>query len=46
MGVSTDFTNTTGKKIIFFAGVNNITDVIYQSHLSRLKYAPVNPATG
>lgn len=25
---------------------NNITDVAYQSHLSRLKYADVNPVTG
>lgn len=25
---------------------NNITDVAYQNHLSRLKYAPVNPVTG
>ena len=30
---------------IFFAG-NNITDVAYQSHLSRLKYLPQNPTTG
>jgi iron complex outermembrane recepter protein len=30
----------------FYAGVNNITDVSYQNHLSRLKYAPENPATG
>ena len=26
--------------------VNNVLDTKYQSHLSRLKYAPVNPATG
>jgi iron complex outermembrane receptor protein len=26
--------------------VSNLTDVAYQSHLSRLKYAPVNNATG
>jgi iron complex outermembrane receptor protein len=25
---------------------NNLLDTKYQSHLSRLKYAPVNPATG
>jgi iron complex outermembrane receptor protein len=24
----------------------NLTDVAYQNHLSRLKYAPENPATG
>lgn len=25
---------------------DNLSDIAYQSHLSRLKYAPVNPATG
>jgi iron complex outermembrane recepter protein len=29
-----------------FFGANNITDKIYQNHLSRLKYAPENMATG
>jgi iron complex outermembrane recepter protein len=29
-----------------FAGINNVTDKSYQNHLSRLKYAPQNPATG
>ena len=29
-----------------FLGANNITDVAYQNHLSRLKYAPVNSVTG
>jgi iron complex outermembrane receptor protein len=29
-----------------YISANNITDVAYQSHLSRLKYAPENPATG
>ncbi|MET0392150.1 MAG: TonB-dependent receptor [Chitinophagaceae bacterium] len=35
-------------KVLFtlFAGVNNITDVAYQNHLSRLKYAPENLVTG
>lgn len=27
-------------------GVNNLADIAYQSHLSRLKYAPENPVTG
>lgn len=36
-----------GKTIFtLFAGANNIGDVAYQSHLSRLKYAPENPVTG
>ena len=26
--------------------IENLTDVIYQSHLSRLKYAPINPLSG
>ncbi|MBI2967869.1 MAG: TonB-dependent receptor [Bacteroidetes bacterium] len=30
---------------VYFS-VNNIFDTPYQDHLSRLKYAPVNPATG
>lgn len=35
-------------KILFsiFIGVNNLGDVAYQSHLSRLKYAPQNLLTG
>ena len=35
-------------KVLFslFVSVNNIADVAYQSHLSRLKYAPANYATG
>ncbi len=30
---------------LFFSG-ENLADIAYQNHLSRLKYAPVNPATG
>ena len=35
-------------KTLFTVYVNalNLTDVAYQSHLSRLKYAPINPSTG
>lgn len=29
-----------------YLSVSNLFDTRYQSHLSRLKYAPVNPATG
>jgi iron complex outermembrane receptor protein len=29
-----------------YISVNNLADVAYQSHLSRLKYAPINYATG
>ncbi len=36
------------KKTLFslFLGVNNMTDVAYQNHLSRLKYTATNNATG
>ncbi len=39
--------NAKGKKLfsLFFAA-NNITDVAYQSHLSRLKYTATNNVTG
>ena len=29
-----------------YLSAENVTDVAYQSHLSRLKYAPINPITG
>ncbi|MGQ0827797.1 MAG: TonB-dependent receptor [Bacteroidota bacterium] len=46
LGFGTDFISR-GKTICsVFISVNNITDVAYQNHLSRLKYAPVNNATG
>ncbi len=46
MGIGTDFTS--GRKTLFsiYISGNNLTDVAYQSHLSRLKYAAVNYATG
>ena len=36
------------ERVLFniFIGANNITDVAYQNHLSRLKYAPENLVTG
>jgi iron complex outermembrane receptor protein len=45
-GTGTDFIQN--GKIIFsiYIGINNLTDVSYQSHLSRLKYTDVNPVTG
>ncbi len=35
-----------GRKDFFTININadNITNAVYQSHLSRLKYAPINPA--
>jgi len=46
-GVGADLTGKTGKTLvtIAFSGIN-LMDKAYQNHLSRLKYADVNPATG
>ncbi|MFA5328820.1 MAG: TonB-dependent receptor [Prolixibacteraceae bacterium] len=45
-GAGTDFVS--GKKTLFsvYLTANNLADVAYQSHLSRLKYADKNNATG
>lgn len=32
--------------LCIYGSIENIADIAYQSHLSRLKYAPINPATG
>jgi iron complex outermembrane recepter protein len=47
MGVGTDIINKNRKTIltVHLAG-NNLTDAAYQNHLSRLKYAAENLATG
>ncbi len=47
IGVGTDVISKKGKTLftINFSG-NNIADIAYQSHLSRLKYAAQNIATG
>lgn len=45
-GTGTDFVHD-GKTIFsLFISINNLTDVAYQSHLSRLKYTDTNPVTG
>jgi iron complex outermembrane receptor protein len=46
-GLGTDFVNK-NNKILFslHVGANNLTDVAYQNHLSRLKYGPENDVTG
>lgn len=46
-GFGSDFVNKKDRTLfsLHFA-VNNLTDVAYQNHLSRLKYAPVNEVTG
>jgi iron complex outermembrane receptor protein len=46
-GLGSDFVNRKNKTLFsLHLAVNNITDVAYQNHLSRLKYAPVNEVTG
>ncbi len=47
LGIGTDIKAFNRKDFlsIVFSG-ENLADIIYQSHLSRLKYAPENPVTG
>lgn len=46
-GVGANFVNKKKEQILnVTAGVQNITDVAYQNHLSRLKYSAENLATG
>ena len=47
MGLGTDVVNAKGK-VLFSLNLsgNNLGDVAYQNHLSRLKYAALNMATG
>ncbi len=44
-GLGGDVTRKGKMLFSFFINANNIADVAYQSHLSRLKYAPENYAT-
>lgn len=46
-GIGTEFTGA-NNRVIFrvYLSATNLFDTKYQSHLSRLKYAPVNPVTG
>ncbi|AKQ47136.1 energy transducer TonB [Rufibacter radiotolerans] len=47
LGIGGNLTNAAGKtRLSVYLIGNNILDKTYQSHLSRLKYAPENPATG
>lgn len=45
-GVGTDIRKNDKTLFSVFIGANNITDVAYQNHLSRLKYAPENLVSG
>lgn len=46
-GIGADFVSAKGKPLfsLHISGIN-LTDVAYQNHLSRLKYAAINEATG
>ncbi|WP_071887797.1 TonB-dependent receptor [Rufibacter sp. DG15C] len=47
LGVGANLTNAAGKTFAsLYITANNVLDKAYQSHLSRLKYAPVNEVTG
>jgi iron complex outermembrane receptor protein len=46
LGIGTEITSGNKTFCSLYININNITDLAYQSHLSRLKYAPVNFATG
>jgi len=46
-GAGTDVVNSKNRVLFsFYFSINNMLDEAYQSHLSRLKYAPENPLTG
>lgn len=45
-GIGTDFVVRNRTYFSIYLTVNNLTDVAYQSHLSRLKYGPENFASG
>lgn len=45
-GLGGDFISKGKTLFSLYFGANNLTDVAYQSHLSRLKYTAINNATG
>lgn len=48
-GIGSDinaFSPSSKAKLSLFLSVENLANIAYQSHLSRLKYAPINPASG
>jgi iron complex outermembrane receptor protein len=46
LGLGGDITRNRKQVCSLYVSLNNLTDVAYQSHLSRLKYTPENYATG
>ena len=45
-GIGTDVISKTKTVLSFYISATNLTDVAYQSHLSRLKYTAENNVTG
>lgn len=45
-GIGADVIRKTGPLFSFYISAGNLTDIAYQSHLSRLKYAADNNVTG
>lgn len=46
VGAGTDFVSRQKTRFSLFISINNLTNVAYQSHLSRLKYSGINYSTG
>ena len=46
LGAGSDFNAHHNKLFSLYLSLNNLTDVAYQSHLSRLKYTDINYLTG
>jgi iron complex outermembrane receptor protein len=46
LGIGTNFVLQQKTRFSMYISANNLTDVAYQSHLSRLKYTGTNFATG
>lgn len=46
VGLGADFVSNNRTLFSLFINANNLTDVAYQNHLSRLKYEAVNNVTG
>ena len=46
LGIGTDFVSEHKTLFSLYISANNLTDVAYQSHLSRLKYTGINYTTG
>lgn len=45
-GIGTDIVSKKNKIASIYLAINNIADIAYQNHLSRLKYTATNNATG